>query len=188
MSTEPAPPTGVSRVATPDRPNRPKVGLRKRIIEEAETFLGITIYLWVMFGLFFLHEFVVLAQYKINFQFYGLAIVNALVLAKVMLVAEDMHLGDRFKTKPLVYPIVYKSVIFSILFMCAHIVEELIVDLVKKKPIAESVSSVGGGGLRGILAVGVIMAVALIPFFAYREIGRAIGNRQLHSLLFGQGR
>ena len=38
-----------------------------------QDFLGMTIYLWVIFGLFFLHEFVVLAQYKINLQFYGIS-------------------------------------------------------------------------------------------------------------------
>lgn len=188
MSIEPAPTTRASSIANPDGPDTRKARIAQRAIEEIKTFLGMTLYLWVVFGLFFLHEFIVLSQYKIDFQFYGLAIVNALVLAKVMLVAEDMHLGDRFKEKPLIFPILYKSVAFSVVFICFHIVEELIVDLVKHKPISESVASVGGGSLRGILGVGVIVAVALIPFFAFREVGRAIGERKLYSLLFVGGR
>ncbi len=188
MSTDPASPSRVSEVPGPDGPDRPKAGLVQRITEEIKRFIGMTIYLWVVIGLFVLHEFVVLAQYKIDYRFYGFAIINAFVLAKVMLVAEDMHLGDRFKAKPPVYPILYKSVIFSVVFILAHIIEELIVNLVKNKPISESVTSVGGGSLSGILAVGVIMAVALIPFFAFKEVGRAIGEKKLYSLLFAPGR
>jgi hypothetical protein len=184
MSTEPAPPTGVSEVAGPGGPGRPRIGFTQRLIEEIKRFIGITIYLWIVIGLLVLHEYVILAQYKINYQFYGFAIINALVLAKVMLIAEDMHLADRFKAKPLVYPILYKSVIFSVAFILAHVVEEFIVNLVKDKPISESVTSVGGGSLSGILAVEVIIAVALIPFFAFKEVGRAIGERKLYSLLF----
>jgi len=30
----------------------------------------------------------------------------------------------------------------------------------------------------------VIITVLLIPFFAYREIGQVLGERELHSLIF----
>ena len=32
-----------------------------------------------------------------------------------------------------------------------------------------------------------IMFVALIPFFAFKEIGRVIGERELYSLIFTRG-
>jgi hypothetical protein len=35
----------------------------------------------------------------------------------------------------------------------------------------------------GILAVGLIVFVALIPFFAFSEIGRVMGEDKLRSLL-----
>ena len=50
-----------------------------------------------------------------------------------------------------------------------------------------SIPSFGGGGLKGISAVGMIMFVALIPFFAFKEIGRVIGERELYSLIFTRG-
>jgi hypothetical protein len=38
-----------------------------------------------------------------------------------------------------------------------------------------------------VFFVGIILAVALIPFFAFRAVGRAIGERELHSLMFTGG-
>ena len=35
--------------------------------------------------------------------------------------------------------------------------------------------------------MGMIMFVALIPFFAFKEIGRVIGERELYSLIFKRG-
>src|SRR5271155_5780299 len=46
MSTEPAPPAGVSRVAKPDGPDPPKAPILTRIIDEIKAFIGMTIYLW----------------------------------------------------------------------------------------------------------------------------------------------
>jgi hypothetical protein len=35
--------------------------------------------------------------------------------------------------------------------------------------------------------VGIILSIALMPFFAFREIGRVIGERELHALIFTDG-
>jgi hypothetical protein len=49
---------------------------------------------------------------------------------------------------------------------------------------SESISAVGGGNLKGIIAVGFMMFVVLIPFFALREIARAVGAAKLYELFF----
>ena len=104
-----------------------------------------------------------------------------------MLVAEDLHFADWFKDRPLIYPILCKAVAFSILFLVFDVAEEVIVGVFKGKTIAESIPSIGGGTPSGVFFVGIILAVALIPFFAFREVGRAIGERELHSLMFTSG-
>ena len=67
------------------------------------------------------------------------------------------------------------------------VVEEVLVGVFKGKTIAQSIPSIGGGSLSGVFFVGIILAVALLPFFAFREIGRMIGERELHSLMFTGG-
>jgi hypothetical protein len=187
MSTERAATGEAPGAVQPNGINRHRKNRRRKIIEEAEKFLGMTIYLWVLFFLFSLHESIVLSQYHIDYVFFGLPIVNALVLAKVMLVADDLHLGERFKEKPLIDPIIYKSLMFTVVFICFHVLEEALIGALKGKPISDSLSSVGGN-LRGILSRAGIIIVALGPFFTFREIGRAIGERELSSLLLTRSR
>jgi hypothetical protein len=104
-----------------------------------------------------------------------------------MLVAEDLHFADWFKDRPLIYPILCKAVAFSILFLVFDVVEKVLVGVFKGKTIDQSIPSIGGGSLSGVFFVGIILSVALIPFFAFREIGRALGERELHSLIFTDG-
>ncbi len=135
--------------------------------------------------MFFVHEWVVLASNNIGFRFYGLAVVNALVLSKIMLIAEGLKFADGLKNKPLVYPIAFKSISFSALLMISYIVEEIVVGLFHGMGMAESFPKVGGGGLVGVLTVGGIMCIALVPFFAFREISRVIGEAEFRSLMLG---
>jgi hypothetical protein len=46
----------------------------------------------------------------------------------------------------------------------------------------------GGGGIDGVIMVGVLMSVALIPFFAFTEISRVFGPAALQALIFKRGR
>ena len=69
--------------------------------------------------------------------------------------------------------------------MISYIVEEIVVGLFHGMGMAESFPKVGGGGLVGVLTVGGIMCIALVPFFAFREISRAIGEAEFRSLMLG---
>ncbi len=176
-----------SRIPSEDTLHEPKRDLKQRILDEVVKFFGIAFYLWVMFGVFALHESVVAERNHINYHFYGFAIVNALILGKVMLVAEDLRFADWFKDRPLIYPILCKAIAFSVLFLVFDVVEEVLVGTFKGKTIGESIPSIGGGTLTGVVFVGIILSIALIPFFAFREIGRVIGERELHSLILTDG-
>ena len=118
--------------------------LGHRIYHQVIQFLLIAVYLFVVFGVLAIHEEVVAAKNHIEYHFYGFAIINALILGKVMLVAEDLHFANWFKNSPLVYPIVFKSVAFTILFLIFDIVEEVVVGAFKGKRIAESFPNIGG--------------------------------------------
>ena len=187
MQTKPLQSGGASRISGEGKAPERKLGLKQRLFDEVIKFLAIAFYLWVMFGVFALHESVVSAKDHIEYHFYGFALINALILGKVMLVAEDMHFADWYKDRPLIYPILCRAVAFSILFLVFDVVEEVLVGIFKGKTIGESIPSIGGGSPSGVFFVGIILAVALIPFFAFREVGRAIGERELHSLIFTAG-
>ena len=145
------------------------------------------VYLWVVFGMLAVHELIVLSQHQINYRFHGLAIVNALVFAKVLLVAEDLHLGRRFDDRPLVYSILVKSLLFGVTLICFHVAEHVLIGMWDGRPIAQSITEVGVNKLAGIASLGIISTVALVPFFILREISRVIGRDKFWSLFFCPG-
>ena len=115
MRSKPLQTDGSSRISGEGTLHERKRDLKQRVFDEVIKFLVIAVYLWTMFGMFALHESLVSAKDHINYHFYGFALANALILGKVMLVAEDLHFADWFKDRPLIYPILCKAVAFSIL-------------------------------------------------------------------------
>ena len=106
-----------------------KINLKERAKDQIRNFTLIFVYLLVVFGLLAVHESIVLSQHQIDYRFHGLAVVNALVFAKVMLVAEDLHLGRGFDDKPLIYSILFKSLLFGVTLICFHIVEHVLIGM-----------------------------------------------------------
>jgi hypothetical protein len=97
-----------------------------------------------------------------------------------------LHLFDQLKNKPLVYPILFKSAVFAVILFCFHAIEETIVGMLHGKTLSHSILDIGGGTVHGMLLVGVIMFVVLVPFITFIELERAIGAKEMSDLLFGR--
>lgn len=160
--------------------------VRQVIIEETKKFLTIAFYLWVIFVLLVEYKSIILAEANISIETRGLALINALALGKVIAVADAFHLGELSDDVPLIYPTLLKSALFSILLACFKILEVGIVGLIHNRPFQQSITEIAGGTLKGIVCVTLIMFVVLIPFFAYGEVRRVLGEDRLRQLFFHQ--
>jgi hypothetical protein len=156
------------------RPLRLKTGA----INETRKLFGVNmpifIYLWVLLSLFSFREALVLNEQSLIYH-QGFALINALALAKIVLVRVFIQVGDNLKNRPLIYPIVFKSAVFAVILTCFHITEETLIGILHGKTLSQSIPNIGGGTLQGILMVGIIMFVVSMPFFAFMELDRAIG-------------
>jgi hypothetical protein len=161
--------------------------LKEKAFLEFKKFIPIFLYLWVVFALLSIHETIIRAQHGLDYEAHTLAAINAFVFAKVLLVGEHFRLGTRFKHKPLIYPVLYKCLMFSVLLTGFHIVEKVLVGVVGGETISESFSDLGGRTLVSIVSMSTLAFVMLIPFFAFRELGRLIGEKELRSLFLGRG-
>jgi hypothetical protein len=157
--------------------------IKQKGLKEGRRLLWIFVYLWVLLGLFAAHKSIVLNDPDF-FYHQGFAFINAWLLAKVMLTAEMLHIADSLKHRPVIYPIVLKSAVFSTILISFYLIEEVLVGMWHGKTVTESLPAIGGGGLEGILVVGIIMFVVLMPFFALGEIARDIGDGKLYELFF----
>jgi hypothetical protein len=137
------------------------LSLKQKASEEAKRMIVITAYLSVLLGVFELHR-----------------------LAKVILIADALHAGKRLAGATMLATVILKSGIFAMILICFNIVEDVLVGLFHGKTLAESVPELAGGGLEGQLIVGVMIFVALIPFFAFAELRRAMGQDAFDDLVF----
>ena len=163
----------------------PKRTLKQKAYQGLKEYLAISCYLWLVFSLFVLYRAVLLSE-RISLIAHGEALINALALGKVMLVARELHFAEKFKEKPLIYATLFKSVAFAIILGVFKILEEVGIGLYHGKSAGQSMAEVGGT-LNGILAMMAILAVLLIPFFAFTELRDILGKEKLAGLFFTTG-
>jgi hypothetical protein len=161
--------------------------LKEKSFLELKRFMVIFLYLWVIFALLSIHESIIRAQHGLDYEEHTLAVINAFVFAKVLLLGEHFRLGTRFKHRPLIYPVLYKCLVFAVLLTSFHIVERIVVGVIQGKTLSEGLADIGGRTLVSIVSISTLAFVMLIPFFAFRELGRLIGEEQLRSLFLGRG-
>jgi hypothetical protein len=163
-----------------------KLKAKEKATAELKKTLAIAIYLWVLFSMFEIHRFAVLrgvthaplSTYRIGF-----AAIKALIIAKFILIGDAMHLGERFTQNRVVYSVLFKSVIFAVFVIFCDVIEEVVVGLIHGTSIGSSIPRMGGGGVLGIVLVGVMVSIVLIPFFLFNELQGLIGKQKLHSLI-----
>ncbi len=71
-----------------------------------------------------------------------------------------------------------------LLLLVLNIAEDVIAGLINNKPIADSLAEMGGGTPDQLLATILIMFLIFLPFFAFRVLGEAIGERNLVRVFF----
>lgn len=144
------------------------------------------LYLWILFAMFVLYRQVLLDHGRMDGFRYGFAALNALVFAKVILIGDMMKLGARSDSRPMLWSVFAKSCAFAGFFVVFHVIEDAVIGLFHGKSFAESFAD-DATKLQAAMIAAVIFAIALIPFFAFREIVRAAGPERMRTLLFAEG-
>jgi hypothetical protein len=155
--------------------------VKQKAFHEFKEYVVIVLYLWVVFGVLLVYKSVILNEEHISYVAHGMALINALVLGKFILIAKALHLGDTRDNAPLIHPTILKSALFSIVLAGCKILEDAAVGFFHGKSFSQSID-IGGGTLNGILTLTVLMFVMFIPFFAFGELQRVLGEGKLTQL------
>jgi hypothetical protein len=161
-----------------------KTGWKQRALREFVRYWMNVVYLAIIFGLFAWYRRLILAAYDISYLKYGVAVIEALVLAKVVMIGDLLHLGREFKDKPLIYPALFNSVIFTLFVALFSFVEGMVSGVLKGKGAMAGLVEVFGRDKYEVLARCLIVFVMFIPFFAVRELGKVFGEGKLGKLFF----
>jgi hypothetical protein len=134
------------------------------------------IYMAIFFGAFSSYRRFLLAHYGISYGEYGISVIRALVLSKVVLIAEALHLGRGYEDKPLVVPTLYKTALFTSCVAIFDIAEGLLRGVIGGLGPMGAVHDVMSRFNYEWLSRAMVIFFAFIPFFAVRELRRVLGD------------
>lgn len=161
--------------------------IKSRLAAEMKTMLFVSVYLTALLGAFTLYRRLVFGIDQLRFWHYGYNLVEALVLAKVIVFGRALSLGERFRDRPLAVPTVYKTVYFGLLILVFSIMEHLVAGQLHGKSFLSAWGEMIDLGAGEILARVLVLVVALLPMFAVWETGRVLGEGRLFELFFRRG-
>ena len=170
--------------ATPSEINVEKPGIKAKLLAEAKAMFAIFLYLFAFLASFTLYRRLVLDGYHISYLHYGCNIVEALLLAKVILLGNAFGVGERFHNRPLIVPTIYKTICFSALVLVFSIVEHMVVGLVSDESMETSWKAMLAQGMWEILARSLVISLSFLPLFAVWETGRVLGKSRLFEMFF----
>ena len=157
---------------------------KKKLFQEMTEYWINVAYLALMFAAFTQYRRLLLAAHGITYTNYWIAVIEALVLAKVIMIGDVLRLGRGLEQKPLIYSTLYRSVTFSIFVGAFTLIEQVIKGLWKGQGLTGGLLDYFGKGSHELLAGGLVTFVAFIPFFAFRELGRVLGEGKIWMLFF----
>jgi hypothetical protein len=144
------------------------------------------IFFFIVFQLLAFTRTVILKEYGIQVTIFLNATLAALVVGKVVLIADKLPMVNRFPNKPLIYNILWKTIIYIVAALFVRYVEHLIPFIREYKNL-----KVANNHLLDEVIwphFWLVQIWLLICFFMYstiRELVRILGRKQVRSMFFG---
>ena len=165
-------------------PDKKKGDLKKKIVHEVVEYWINVCYLTLVFAAFTQYRRFLLAAHDITYTNYGFAVIEALVLGKVIMIGEVVRLGRGLERKPLIYPTLYKTLVFTLFVGVFALIEHAIKGLWSGKGLTGGLVDFFEKGPYELLANSLVVFVACIPFFGVKELGRVLGQDKVRALFF----
>jgi len=159
-------------------------GLRERALDEFKAFAVLSLYLYICLGAIVLYKSAILRSVGVDFEIWGIAAIKAMVLAKFMLLARMLHIEQRHRNKPLVWPICAHALVFLLVLLLLTTIEELAIGAIHHRPLIVSLGHVVGSSVLVAGATCVIMFLILVPYSAFICLADALGESQVFRLFF----
>jgi hypothetical protein len=161
-----------------------QAGWKEKIVHEMTEYWINFVYLAFVFISFTSYRRLILAEYQVSYMHYGIAVIEAAVLAKIILIGEATGAGRKHEDKPLIVPTLHKTIVFAIWVVGFKVLEHMIGALVRGKGLAGGFHDLISEGWYEILANGLVVISAFFPFFAIKELERVLGREKLVALFF----
>ena len=145
---------------------------KEKIKHELREMLELFVYLAFFFCAIAIYDMLLLRRYDVEYWTIAFALINALVITKVIMIGEYAKLGKRYEYKTLLVSAVWKAFVFGLLVFAFHVIEEFIKRLIHGADLATASRNIRFDQFA----------------FAWREFRRAMGEEEFRALVFGPGR
>ena len=159
-----------------------KAGLKEKVIHEVKEMLVIFLYLALFFCAFTTYRRLVMKEVGVSYFHYGFALIKALVLAKVVLLGQYARVAKIFNDRPLIVPTIYKVILFSFFTLAFEVLELVMGGLLHGKDLLGGLQEIVSAGRNELLARTLVVLFAFVPFFAFGEIARVLGEGKLSEM------
>ena len=148
-----------------------------------------TIFFFIAFHIIAVTNMLTLKQHGITVESFTTATIAALVVAKVLLVADHFPFVNKFPHKPLLHNTVWKTAIYLVAALLVRYAEHLIHFWSE----AGSFAAGNEALFREVVwphfwATQIWLTVLLFVYTAFRELVRAIGPHEVRVMFLGSGR
>jgi hypothetical protein len=159
--------------------------LRERIEHEVRELLPPTIFFLIAFHIIVLSRALMLEEFGVKVSALAGATIGALLVAKVVLLADLLPFINRFPEKPLIYNIVWKTAAYWLAASVVHYLEHLV-------PVWWREGSLAAANHRLLSeivwahfwAIQLWLVVLLFVYCAVREFVRAVGRQEVIRMFF----
>ena len=159
-------------------------GMKQKALHELRELLVLSLYLAFFFCALATYRMLLLREVHIDSLTFAFALINALVIAKVIMIGELAKVGRRHESKPMFVSAIWKAFVFGLLVLVFHFVEEIIKQLLHGGDISGAFHEVR---IDDLLSRSLVVFCCFIPLFGFREFRRVLGEEKFQSMLFGSG-
>lgn len=154
--------------------------VKQKAMHELREFVWLTIYLAFFFCALATYSALLMREYSVQYFMYSVALINALVIAKVIMIGEYAHLGRRYEKYSILVAALIKAFLYSLLVLAFHFLEEAIKRIIHGEPFGTAFRDMHTYELLGRT---VLVFCTFVPLFAFRGIRSALGEAEFYKLV-----
>lgn len=144
-----------------------------------------TLYFFVAFNLIAFTTNLLFREYWFHATSFVLASTTALVVGKVVLIADKIRLIDRFRGAPLIQPILYKTVFYALVVLIVRLVEQFIHLALDDRGFAAAFdAALHDFTWRRFAAIQIWIFTCFLIYTTATELNYLMGDGQLFRLFF----
>jgi lysylphosphatidylglycerol synthetase-like protein (DUF2156 family) len=163
------------------------MSLGQKVVEEIKRIGIVALYFALCFGVMMLCKRLILAQYAVEFRGVTFALVGALVVAKVVVLLENVSLGKWVRRQPVVVDVVLRTLLYTIGVWIVFLLEKSFESRHEHGGFGPSLMAVfQHRDIHHVWASTIGVCVALLGFIIFSVVKNRFGGHELKRLFLAR--